>query len=117
MSLKRLARELDETTRQTKELVHGIIKALDILQETNISSDEANKQAINKIIHSLQGQDRIEQRCDNMAKAIRKMVEKDSTINNEQFDEIWSHMTLDELANPKLSGISARIEHGEVDLF
>ncbi len=117
MSLKRLARELDETTRQTKELVDGIINALNILQNSDDCCEDANKKAIHEIIIALQGQDRIEQRCNNMALAIRKMVERDSTIDNQKFDEIWSHMTLDELAIPKMSGIAARIEHGEVDLF
>ncbi len=123
MSLKRLARELDENTRQTRELVNGIIKALNILQQANSSQNSANsnddsrQRAIKQIIIALQAQDRIEQRCVNMASAIRKMVEQDSSIDDEQFDEIWSHMPLDELSRQKLSDSSTRIKHGEVDLF
>ncbi len=117
MSLKRLAHELDETTRQTKELVDGVIRALETLQDSKLPSKDANKRAISEIIIALQGQDRIEQRCSNMAQAIRKMIEHNSSLDDEQFNEIWSHVTLDELAIPKLSGIASRVEHGEVDLF
>ncbi len=123
MSLKRLARELDENTRQTRELVNGIIKALNILQQADSSQNSANpnddsrQRAINQIIIALQAQDRIEQRCVNMASAIRKMVEQDDSIDDEQFDEIWSHMPLDELSMQKLSDSPTQIRHGEVDLF
>ncbi len=118
MTLKRLATELDETTRQTVEMVDGIIKALSILQDKNMSCEEARKQAMDEIVFSLQAQDRIEQRCNNMATAVRKMVDcNNSKIDNKKFDEIWSHLTLDELAVPKMSGVAARLDHGEVDLF
>ncbi len=117
MTLKRLATELDETTRQTVEMVDGIIKALSMLQDKNMSCEEARKQAMNEIVFALQAQDRIEQRCNNMATAVRKMVDSDDNIDNKKFDEIWSHLTLDELAVPKMSGVAARLDHGEVDLF
>ncbi|VAW44709.1 hypothetical protein MNBD_GAMMA03-2028 [hydrothermal vent metagenome] len=93
------------------------MNALEILQDNSADLKSNKNKAITQIIIALQGQDRIEQRCDNMSKAIHKMVENDCTLNNKQFDEIWSHMTLDELAIPKMSGVAARIEHGEVDLF
>lgn len=117
MSLKRLARELDETTRQTAEMVEGIALALSILQKGNPDCAISRKNAMREIVVALQAQDRIEQRCSNMAKAVRKLVESDKAIDHPRFDEIWSHLTLDELAIPKMSGVAARVDHGEVDLF
>ncbi len=117
MSLKRLANELDETTRQTTEMVNGIIQALNTLQSEKTPCKETRAKAMHEIIFALQAQDRIEQRCNNMALAVRKMVDCDGKINNQQFDEIWSHLTLDELAVPKMSGVAGRVQHGEVDLF
>lgn len=117
MSLKRLATELDETTRQTAEMVDGIIEALSILQNHKTICENARKEAMDKIVFALQAQDRIEQRNANMATAVRKMVDSDSDMDNRQFDKIWSHLTLDELAVPKMSGVAGRVQHGEVDLF
>jgi len=117
MSLKRLARELDENTRQTSEMVDGIIEALGILQNTDTPCEEARQKAMTQIVFSLQAQDRLEQRSNNLAIAVRKLVEHDKDIDHSRFDAIWSHLTLDELAVPNMSGVAARVEHGEVDLF
>jgi hypothetical protein len=117
MSLNRLAKELDETTRQTSEMVDGIIKALQTLQCKKISCEKAKKQAMDEIVIALQAQDRIEQRNNNMAIAVRKIVANDKDIDHHRFDEIWLHLTLDELSVPKMSGVAARVHHGEVDLF
>jgi len=117
MSLERLARELDETARQTAELANGVSEALQTLADSNLSEAERCELASSQIINALQGQDRIEQRCRNMADAVRNLVASDRSIDHPRFDEIWSRLTLDELAVPELSGIAARTPHGEVDLF
>jgi len=117
MSLERLAKELEETARQTSEMVEGIAIAIDEMQSTEISCEAARDQAVRDIIIALQAQDRIEQRCNNMAKAVRKFVISDKSIDQPRFDEIWADLTLDELSVPELSGIAARVPHGEVDLF
>lgn len=117
MSLERLAKELEETARQTGELAAGVTEALIVLGNAEIDSDQARNDAIQQIVVALQGQDRIEQRCRNLATAVRKLVASDKTIDHPRFDEIWSHLTLDELAVPELSGIAARTESGDVDLF
>ena len=117
MSLERLARELEETARQTSELVGGIADALAILSDETRNCQTARDEAIQQIVVALQGQDRIEQRCRNMAEAVRNLVASDKTIDHPRFDEIWAHLSLDELAVPELSGIAARTQSGEVDLF
>lgn len=117
MSLERIAKELDETARQTEEMANGVTDALKTLSEAEPGSAQAQKLAMAQIIHALQGQDRIEQRCRNMAKAVRKLIASDKTIDHPRFDEIWASLTLDELAVPELSGVAKRTESGEVDLF
>jgi hypothetical protein len=117
MSLERLARELDETARQTESMAAGVTDALATLRDATAGSEQARNQAMQQIIHALQGQDRIEQRCRNMARAVRKLVASDKTIDHPRFDEIWSSLTLDELAVPELSGIAKHNDSGEVDLF
>ncbi len=118
MSLERIAKELDETARQTEEMANGVTDALKTLSEAAPgSSEQAQKLAMAQIIHALQGQDRIEQRCRNMAKAVRNLIASDKTIDHPRFDEIWASLTLDELAVPELSGVAKRTESGEVDLF
>lgn len=117
MSLERLARELEETARQTGELADGVTRALETLGDAALDSQDARALAIRQIVNALQGQDRIEQRCRNMATAVRNLVASDKAIDHPRFDEIWAHLTLDELAVPELSGIAARTDSGEVDLF
>ncbi len=117
MSLERIAKELDETARQTEEMANGVTDALKTLSEAEPGSAQAQKLAMAQIIHALQGQDRIEQRCRNMAKAVRNLIASDKTIDHPRFDEIWASLTLDELAVPELSGVAKRTESGEVDLF
>lgn len=117
MSLERLAKELEETARQTSELVEGVTAAMATLGDTRRDPDAARDEAIQQIIKALQGQDRIEQRCRNMAEAVRNLVASDKSIDHPRFDEIWAHLSLDELAVPELSGIAARVKSGDVDLF
>ncbi|WP_055046576.1 hypothetical protein [Devosia sp. A16] len=74
MSLQRLARELDETARQTAGMVEGVTQALELLADTSLAADEARRQAARIIVNALQGQDRIEQRCQNMALAVRQFA-------------------------------------------
>ncbi len=117
MSLERLAKELDETARQTSELVEGISGALSVLADGDMADAAARDAAARQIVHTLQGQDRIEQRCRNMAEAVRILVASDLSIDHPRFDEIWAHLSLDELAVPELSGVAAHHRSGEPDLF
>jgi len=117
MSLERLAKELEETARQTSGMVEGVTEALAVLADTGVAYPAARELAVQKIIMALQGQDRIEQRCRNLAEAVRNLVASDKSINHPRFDEIWAHLSLDELAVPELSGIASRTRSGEVDLF
>jgi len=117
MALKKLETELNETIRQTREMVSDINEALNILMNENLTSELARQEASRRILVGLQAQDRIEQRCANIIIAIRKMDDCTIGFNSVKYDDIWRGLSLDELSKPELSGISARIPHGEIDLF
>ena len=117
MSLQKLARELDETARQTASMLEGITEALEILSDHQASKDPAICEAIQLIVTAMQGQDRIEQRCHNMALAVRQFALLPPTAPDSVYDEIWASLTLDELRVPALSGIAAHQMHGEAELF
>jgi len=117
MSLQKLARELDETARQTASMLEGITEALDLLADKNPGKDASIHHAIQMIVTALQGQDRIEQRCHNMALAVRQFALLPANAPESVYDEIWSSLTLDELRVPALSGIAAHQSHGDAELF
>jgi hypothetical protein len=117
MSLQKLARELDETARQTAAMLEGITDALEVLAESKLSSDPSVREAVQMVITALQGQDRIEQRCHNMALAVRQFALLPPTAPDTVYDEIWASLTLDELRVPSLSGIAAHQSHGDAELF
>ena len=117
MSLQKLARELDETARQTASMLEGITEALDLLADKNLSKDASIREAVQMIVTALQGQDRIEQRCHNMALAVRQFALLPPNAPDSVYDEIWSSLTLDELRVPALSGIAAHQSHGDAELF
>ena len=97
MSLQKLARELDETARQTAAMVDGITSALEILAAESGNSDANRREAVAMIVSALQGQDRIEQRCQNMALAVRQFALLPATAPDSDYDEIWANLVLDEL--------------------
>lgn len=117
MSLQRLARELDETARQTAGMVEGVTQALEILADTSLDPQDARRRAVGMIVSALQGQDRIEQRCQNMALAVRQFALLPPTTPDSVYDEIWSSLVLEELSVAALSGAAARGVHGEAELF
>lgn len=117
MSLQKLARELDETARQTASMLEGITEALDLLAANGLKNDPSIKEAVQMIVTALQGQDRIEQRCHNMALAVRQFALLPPTAPDSVYDEIWESLTLDELRVPALSGIAAHQAHGDAELF
>ena len=117
MSLQKLARELDETARQTASMLEGITEALDLLADKNLSKDASIREAVQMIVTALQGQDRIEQRCHTMALAVRQFALLPPNAPESVYDEIWSSLTLDELRVPALSGIAAHQSHGDAELF
>ncbi len=118
MSLQKLARELDETARQSSSMLEGITEALDVLGDRNLVTNPAVREAVQLIITAIQGQDRIEQRCRNMALAVRQFALLPPSAPPKDYEEIWAGLTLDELRVPALSGIAtAHPSHGEVELF
>lgn len=117
MSLHKLARELDETARQTAGMVEGVTQALEILGDRTVPADEARRLAARIIVSALQGQDRIEQRCQNMALAVRQFALLPPGTPDEVYNEIWASLVLDELRVPGLSGTATHRSHGEAELF
>jgi hypothetical protein len=117
MTLQKLARELDETARQSAGMVEGIALALELLADRNLPPDQAKKDAVAMIVSALQNQDRIEQRCQNMALAVRQFALLPVDAPDEAFNAIWSSLVLDELRVPSLSGVAAHGVHGEAELF
>lgn len=98
-------------------MVEGIVNALEVLADRSRSAEAARKEAEALIVSALQGQDRIEQRCQNMALAVRQFALLPSNAPASAYDEIWSRLILDELRLTALSGVAARVPHGEVELF
>jgi hypothetical protein len=117
MSLQKLARELDETARQTAAMLEGITEALYLLNDKALAGDETIQDAVQKIVTAMQGQDRIEQRCHNMALAVRQFALLPPTAPDSVYDEIWASLTLDELRVPALSGVAQHQSQGDVELF
>ena len=117
MSLQKLARELDETARQTAALVDGISGVLETLADTTISNEAMRRKATAMIIGALQGQDRIEQRCQNLAIAVRQFAMLPPTAPDSDYEEIWSSLILDELRVPELSGVAKSVSTGDAELF
>ena len=117
MSLQKLARELDETARQSAAMVESVTLALEVLADKTVPPEAARKKAAAMIVRALQGQDRIEQRCQNMALAVRQFALLPPTANPAIYDEIWANLVLDELRVPSLSGVAAHGIHGEAELF
>jgi hypothetical protein len=117
MTLQKLARELDETARQTAAMVDGITDALAVLADRELQPDQRTRQAVAMIVSALQGQDRIEQRCQGMALAVRQFALLPPTAPDSDYEEIWANLVLDELRVPALSGVAANQATGEVDLF
>lgn len=118
MTLHKLSRELEETARQTAVMVDGVIQALELLADRGIPAEEARREAVNIMVHALQGQDRIEQRLRNMAHAVRQFALLPADATEDTFAEIWAGLVLDELRVPGLSGGTAtHPSHGDAELF
>jgi hypothetical protein len=117
MTLQKLARELDETARQNAVMVDAIAAVLDLLAHKGGDCDAIRGEAVRMIVQALQGQDRIEQRLQNMALAVRQFALLPPTAGDDVYEEIWASLIMDELRVPALSGVAARAIHGEVELF
>lgn len=117
MGIKKLATELQETIRQTRELAQSITLALDVLMDNSIEDSQARKDAATKIMIGLQGQDRIEQRCVNIRSAIEQISHRTAHFDEDQSAFVWQNLTLDELSKPEMSCKSSQISNGDCDLF
>lgn len=98
-------------------MVEGVSVALEVLADKSLTPEAARKEAARIIVSALQGQDRIEQRCQNMALAVRQFALLPPTAPIAVYDEIWASLVLDELRVPALSGVAAHGIHGEAELF
>ena len=116
MSLNRLAKELEETARQSGEMVATIYGAIETLASEPKLTEPEKAEALKTIVVAMQSQDRIEQRCRNMADAVKALAQSEE-LTKKAFADAWSKLTLEELAVPALSGIAAVEEHGECEFF
>lgn len=117
MTLQKLARELDETGRQTAAMADTVTRALEVLSDASLDSGEARRVAARMIHAAIQGQDRIEQRCQNMALAVRQFALLPTDAPDSVYEQIWSRLILDELRIPALSGIARNVSSGDVEIF
>jgi len=117
MSLQKLARELDETARQTASLVDAIAQVLETLADPAMNGEAVRRRAAAMIVTALQGQDRIEQRCQNLALAVRQFAMLPPTAPDSDYEEIWASLVLDELRVPELSGVAKAVSSGDAELF
>lgn len=117
MALQKLAIELEETVRQTRQMADEVNDALNLLMESDGECETVRAEAATRIIVALQAQDRIEQRCVNIQGLVAHMLERASEVDETLFNDIWQGLTLDELAKPELSGAAAKLPHGEPELF
>jgi hypothetical protein len=118
MSLSKLASELEETARQTAEMVERINDGLAILMDATQPAEQARGMAVTKIIMALQMQDRIEQRVADMVKAASQIAMIDRSSETEtDLDAVWESLTLDELRRPELSGVAKRTGTDDIELF
>lgn len=117
MALQKLAIELEETVRQTRQMADEVNQALNMLMESDAPCATVRTDASMRIIVALQAQDRIEQRCVNIQAVVAQMLARASAVDETLFSDIWRGLTLDELAKPELSGAAAKLPHGEPELF
>lgn len=117
MTLQRLARELDETARQTSEMIDAITDAVTRLNTCAECGNATASAASAEIVRALQAQDRIEQRLRNMTEAVNRLAALAKFSDDTNFDEIWASLTLDELRLSELSGSAARGPSGDIEFF
>lgn len=119
MPLTRLVRELDETADQTGAMLDPIAEALNLLADPTVDGETARQRAARLIVTALQGQDRIEQRCRNLARAVSALARLPPDAPDHEVDAIWSGLSLDELRLAALSGTAPRPRsaHGDIEFF
>jgi hypothetical protein len=117
MTLFKLASELDETARQTAALAAAVGEALDILSNRELPAETARQDAARRIVMALQGEDRIAQRCHNLAAAVRRFASLPANAPASAYEAIWAALVMDELRFSDLAALSARPQSGEAELF
>lgn len=116
MPFDRLAIEIDETASQMADLVAGIASVLDTLSDPETGDANARQAAATQILLALQAEDRIAQRCRDLAAFVREMAQMGLTDIDPRINELWTRRTLDEL---RLAPGARASDHvaGDVDLF
>lgn len=116
MSLAKIRNELEETIRQSRAMADAVNDALTVLLDDSTDLDARRAEISRHIIVGLQAQDRLEQRCTNIERVLDYMANAQS-LSLEEDNALWSTLSLDELANPNVTGKSAEEHAGEVELF
>ena len=117
MAMKKLASELDETIRQTRDLVDSINVALEILMDKSTPDSQARREAATKILIGLQAQDRIEQRCSNIKLAISQISQRTAIFDEDRAAFVWQNLALDELSKPRDPRPATSVVSGDCELF
>ena len=106
---RKLARELDETARQTASMVEGITDALEILADASISSAEAKaRSATADDRHRPAGSGSHRAALPEHGAGRPPVCPASARLPpTVVYDEIWSSLVLDELRVPALSGVAA----------
>jgi len=109
MGLEKLAREIEETARQSATMAEGVAAGLAILGDASLDSETARQKAAARIVMALQMQDRIEQRCQGIALAARALAS--------QGEAVWSGAVMDELRDERYARVTRRVDPGDIELF
>lgn len=101
MTLNRVASELDETARLSASLSDSIGAALQVLSARSGASDADHGEAIRRIVIALQTEDRVAQRCQHLAVALRQFAELPPGSPPAVEREIWTRLPMEELRGPQ----------------
>ena len=113
MGLEKLAREIEETARQTASMAEGVAAGLAILGDSALDAETARTRAAARIVIALQMQDRIEQRCHGIAKAARALAAQGAGAQG----AVWTEATMDELRDERYARRAPDTDPGDVELF
>lgn len=115
MGLEKLARELEETARQTAAMAEGVAAGLAILGDPSLDSQTARTRAAATIAVALQMQDRIDQRCRGIARVAGALAERGPGAVGA--DAIWAEAGMDELRDDRHARTTRSLAPGDIEVF
>lgn len=97
MTLIKVADELEETAKLSAALSDSITVALRVLASASLGNEAERGEAIRKIVIALQTEDRVAQRCQHLAIAVREFAKLPHDANDTAYRKIWMGLPMDEL--------------------